>query len=170
MDELTQEQKDLMFKKIKAIDRKYNTEKPKPFKGIKYVINQILKTQNKDFNYLKEIGYMEVTNDPFMALHINYLGKECGLDKYSVAHNFLQNGDLMKDPDMMFYDIDNKFLASSFEQDAFPVSEFSIECIDNQFRKKPRLQIKHQAFSNQWASNLKEQGFTKKSKIKVDFD
>ena len=114
---------------------------------------------------------MKITNEPYMDLHIDYLGVMCGKDAYAVSHNYIQNGDLMKDPDMMFFDIGDRFLAASFEQDGgLPVSQFSIECIDGKFLKNPRLQISHQSFSNEWASNLKKQGFTKKKNIKVSYE
>ncbi len=130
-------------------------------KGMKKIILDILKIKGKSFTDLKKHGAMKVKNKGYMDLNVDYLGKECGLDKYAVAHNFVQNGDLMKDPDMMFYDFGNEFYAGSFEQDVVPqVSQISISCEKGQLLKNQKLQKQHQVFGNQWARNLKEQGFT----------
>jgi hypothetical protein len=48
--------------------------------------------------------HKEFDNSPgaFMAVHVENIG-ECNMGKlFSIAHYYEQNGDLMKDPDMVF--------------------------------------------------------------------
>ena len=137
----------------------------KEAKGMKQVLVDILRIKGKTLADLKRSGAMKVKNGGYMDLNVDYLGKECGLDKYAVAHNYIQEGDVMKDPDMMFYDLEfeNDFWASSFEQDNPPISQFSMVCENGQLQKNDKLQKQHQSFSKQWARNLKQQGFTEVS-------
>lgn len=161
----------LTEKQMEAILRKYEkTISPVP-KGMKKVIVDILHKKGKTIQELKQTGYMKVKNHGYMDLHVDYLGNECGLDKYAIAHNYLQNGDVMKDPDMMFYDIGTEFYAASFEQDGFPqISQISVACEKNQLLKNPKLQKQHQTFSHKWARNLNQQGFTKVNQDQIEMD
>lgn len=153
-------------------DAKREYDKMMKPKGMKKVILDILKVKGKTLQDLKQSGYMKVKNNGYMDLHVDYLGKECGLDKYAVAHNYIQQGDVMKDPDMMFYDGQmGEFTATSFEQDGYPqISQMSMECKENKLYANPKLQKKHQVFSNQWARNLVQQGFTKVNPENIEFD
>lgn len=63
-----------------------------------------------------EAFYLRFTaGDAFMPLSIDYLGE----NRISISHTYLQNGDLMADPDMEFvFDLANKTLsARTFQQD-----------------------------------------------------
>lgn len=127
---------------------------------MKQIIADILAIKDKSFDDLKREGSMKIKNKGYMDLDVDYLGNECGFDKYAISHHYQQNGDSMDDPDMMFYDAGEQFYATSFEQSNPQVSQFSVECKGKELWKNPKLQKQHQSFSNQWSRNLKEQGFT----------
>jgi hypothetical protein len=46
---------------------------------------------------------LTVENDPYMPLHMEYIGRSMGNNPLlAVSHTFIQNGDLMRDPEMIF--------------------------------------------------------------------
>lgn len=69
---------------------------------------------------LEERGHhREIDNAPgtFMAVHIEHTG-DCSMGPmFSVAHYYEQNGDLMKDPDMVFIRADGEIYPIEFQQD-----------------------------------------------------
>ena len=105
----------------------------------------------------KKVGYYKIEGKSAcdMALSIDYLGRESGLDKFAVAHNFIQNGDVMADPDMEFYDYQGVFIASSYQLDSLGVFQQAIEQNDEGVLvADQQLQEELQRFSEQWAQTL----------------
>ena len=97
----------------------------------------------------------------FMGLHIDVLRKdEQGRWIISLAHNYIQEGDAMADPDMeVRIDFEQKaVVAMTFQQDP-GIYQRAVE-FDEQGKEliRPKLVKDLIAFLNQWLKNIKEQG------------
>ena len=101
-----------------------------------------------------EEGYMKLKSGGFMDLSIDVLNGR-GI---AMAHNFVQNGDLMADPDMEIrIDVENKVAeALTFQQDSLAIYQ---EVYPEPGMVNVRLKRELNSFLNQWLNNLKMQGF-----------
>lgn len=88
----------------------------------------------------------------------------------SVAHYYLQNGDLMSDPEIEFR-IHKQFLAAkeygdiqvvSYTQHGLGIYQEALVYIDGKLFIKPKLQKSIKSFLKTWANNLQNQGYRKK--------
>lgn len=90
---------------------------------------------------------------------------------YSLSHYFVQNGDLMADPEMCFIVVDNRRETKEYELTfivpymyhvaSAAIYEESI-IIENRIipdRYIRPMQLRHAAFANQWLENVRQQGF-----------
>ncbi len=124
-------------------------------------------------------GYRIIENRPFMPLTIEQIGEQIstpwGIAKlYSFCHYYEQNGDLIQDPEMCFFMIDNRqgFTADfdkvriapySFRQANVGIYEESVRMESNSLTKFHRpMQQSHTEFANQWLGNIQQQGFLNK--------
>jgi hypothetical protein len=125
--------------------------------------------------------YRKILNEPYMPLTLERIGldviTEWGkADQYSLCHYYVQNGDLMKDPEMCFFAIDErngiaadyskvKIAPYSFESSSTGYYEASIEMEDNEVTTVNKEQQKDQTeFANDWMTNIKDQGFLNQAK------
>lgn len=111
-----------------------------------------------------------------MQLTIEHIGKYIetpwGLaNLYSLSHYYEQNGDLMRDPEMCFFVIDNrngfpadyqnvKVAPYMFQQDSLELYQESVHMENSKltvFNRK--MQQDHTVFANQWLKNIQQQGF-----------
>lgn len=115
--------------------------------------------------------YIKLTSKGFMPLHFEFIGEvvtNLGVcNAFSLMHSFVQNGDLMRDPEMCFLyftdDQDNLFKgifpytyqldAIGVYQEAAHFHQFGYMDVD------PGLQEKLSEFANLWLNNIKDQGF-----------
>lgn len=121
--------------------------------------------------------YCKLSRENFMPLVIEQVGENIqtpfGIGKLiSLAHYYTQNGDTMRDPEMVFIVVDNRKETNQYEaigiypqlyrQDSFSLNEESI-CIDacQITTFKPVWQAGHTSFANQWLLNIRSQGFLK---------
>lgn len=129
---------------------------------------------------LQKLGtesYLKLKAEDFMPLVLEQVGEGIstpfGTGKlYSLAHYYEQNGDAMRDPEMVFIVVDNRSDAKDFQmisiypqmfqQDNLGLYEESI-CIENNkvTTYKPTWQAGHTTFANQWLQNIRQQGFLK---------
>jgi len=110
--------------------------------------------------------HVSIENEPYMRLVIEYL-EERGPDGHpviSIAHYGEQNGDAMRDPEMLFQlirqDPDLAIEALYYRNDYVGVEEWS-RYRDDQDRliAKLKLQSEHERFASMWALALEQQGF-----------
>ena len=79
---------------------------------------------------------------------------------YSIAHNFIQNGDVMADPDMTFFKAeDGKVYACTFQQDSLAVYRIGLDItpegvIEHENAREQREQAE---FANGWMKNIADQ-------------
>ena len=129
---------------------------------------------------IKKLGdkdYIKINNEGYMPLNIECIGEHIntafGFSKlYSVSHTYVQNGDLMRDPEMVFIVCDKRTHEKDFEniqifpqvyqQDSLGLYEEGIRIENNRlsfFLKN--VQYSHCNFANMWLRNIKQQGFLK---------
>jgi hypothetical protein len=107
--------------------------------------------------------YLKVANPPYLELVIESLDESgpTGFPAISVAHYGLQNGDLMRDPEMCFE------LASGEESldpcywrnDYVAVEQWSRNIVRDRYVCLAQLHEQHRRFAKTWDENLSFQGF-----------
>lgn len=102
---------------------------------------------------------LEPESSGIMALHIEWVG-ECNYgEMYSVAQYYEQNGDLMRDPDVVFIKgKDLNYYPISYRQDGLGVDQETVVFKDGvvkwvHYSAQKQLVI----FVNQWMRNLADQ-------------
>lgn len=97
-------------------------------------------------------------SESFMAVHIEEIYTiKCGTI-YSIAHYYLQNGDMMADPEMEFIksSIDGELYPISFRQDNLGMHQYSASFSNGELSDvNVELQKDHAVFANDWLSNIK---------------
>ena len=116
-------------------------------------------------------GYTEKWNGGIMATHVENIGNipSTGTGNlYSVAHYYKQNGDMMRDPDMVFWsgkatnrkaELFDTYYPISFRQDGgIPINQESAVFENGSLKGiYTRMQKDQAVFANQWMKNIKEQ-------------
>jgi len=108
--------------------------------------------------------YLKIANPPYMELVIEAMDESgpMGLPALSVAHYGLQNGDLMRDPEMCF----ELGLAGGthlnpfyWRNDYAAVEQWSRNVVRNQYVHLVALHEQQANFAKTWDNNLRLQGF-----------
>jgi hypothetical protein len=94
-----------------------------------------------------------------MAVNVECLGGVKGMGLlYSVAHYYEQNGDLMRDPDMVFIRLpNNRYYPMEYRQDGLGLHQVSVEFEDSMMQIRPKMQKDHAVFAGMWMQNIKGQ-------------
>ena len=121
--------------------------------------------------------HLKIENEPYMPLTIEKIGENVDwgvASLYSLCHYYVQNFDMMQDPEMCFIVVDQrredltafdqvKIVPYMYQQANLGIYEESISFVNNEMDKYDRtLQLHHVVFANQWLQNIQEQGFLKK--------
>src|SRR5262245_59889185 len=131
-------------------------EKDKNMQNVKAIIDL--------FGGLPGFRHVRLEAPGFMPLVIEAIGTgPRGLPAVSVAHYWTQNGDLMRDPEMVFeVGPGGDFLPVSYQQDGLPFAAYREAVFQDETGKvmvRPRLAKELASFARQWDRNLKAQGF-----------
>jgi hypothetical protein len=114
-------------------------------------------------------NYIRLDNPPYMRLVIEHVGiGPRGMPAISVAHYYEQNGDLMRDPEMVF-EVNPDFWQTgdwepvSYRQDNLAMYQQQAVFIDDQGHAVADADTVRQlkAFARQWDRNIADQGFLK---------
>ena len=93
----------------------------------------------------------------FMAVHVERIGRTSMGPLFSVAHYYEQNGDLMKDPDMVFLRAgDGEYYPIEFQQDSLSYYRCCVEFNEkgNISSYLPAIQADMADFANTWMLNI----------------
>lgn len=101
--------------------------------------------------------HLALENPPYMRLVIEKIHFD-GRPAVSLAHYGEQNGDAMRDPEMVF-DLAT-FEPLYFLNDYMGLEQFVYVPGSNRTQYYPRLRRELRRFQSTWARNLQEQGFT----------
>lgn len=96
----------------------------------------------------------------YMAVHVEHLYDTKNYKIYSLAHYYIQNGDMVPDPDMTFYVCENDmgtFVVPMSYQDSFGYQESVMMNKEGNISFHPKLQSQHNVFANKWIKNIKDQ-------------
>lgn len=110
--------------------------------------------------------HIHIDNPPWMSLDIEEIGISGpnGLPTISVAHYGQQNGDAMRDPEMLFEmrrDGDEITLSPYYwRNDYLGIEQYS-DCRDDQQKLFTLAELKrrHEQFARLWDKNLRAQGY-----------
>ena len=111
---------------------------------------------------MAEDGYVKIDNSDgsFMSVILEVIFEDEKIKIISLAHYYLQEGDLLADPEMCF--IYNKeqgvYWPSYFKQDSIGMEEESIEIEHGEIKSINLIvQKEHTIFANVWLKNIKYQ-------------
>ena len=109
-----------------------------------------------DLDLLLKEEYLKYKSNIAMDLNINLLFRNKYSIRISLAHNYIQNGDLMCDPDMeiIIYP-ESKMVEALTYQDCFGYRRV----YDKKGRVLPKTKNQLNTFLNQWLSNILQQNF-----------
>lgn len=105
--------------------------------------------------------YIKIYNDPYMKLVIEWLGHgPYETDIVSVAHYYTQNGDAMRDPEIVFSVSKlGYWVPMTFQQDNIGMYQEAVTIQDGKFFVKYELVRDLQEFAKMWDRNIGLQGF-----------
>jgi len=105
--------------------------------------------------------YVKIESPPYMELVIEATDESGprGLPALSVAHYGVQNGDLMRDPEMCFELGRAELNPFYWRNDYVAIEQWSRFIRDGQYVVHTPLHGEHQNFASLWDKNLHEQGF-----------
>lgn len=105
----------------------------------------------------------------FMPLHIEYVGKgPRGGMMVSVMHTFEQNGDLMRDPDLVAeLMLSGEWLPISYRQDSLGVFQDAVLPEGDQILVNTRLAQSISQFMVVWDMAIGQQGYVEEAKRRV---
>jgi hypothetical protein len=94
-----------------------------------------------------------------MAACVEIIGRTSLGPLVSVAHYYEQNGDLMRDPDVVFViGTDEHVYPISYRQDGLGIDQEAAYVEDGQWKVKTKMQADIAAFCNDtWFPNINEQ-------------
>jgi hypothetical protein len=94
----------------------------------------------------------------FMAVCVEIIGRSTLGPLVSVAHYYEQNGDLMRDPDVVFIiGADKQVFPISFRQDGLGINQEAAYVENGQWKVNVKMQADITAFCDQWMQNIREQ-------------
>jgi len=122
------------------------------------------------FNKLQELGITQLTeykkykNPPYMDLSVDILNikDEDGNKTIAMAHNYIQNGDVMADPNMEVKIFPELKMAEAltYQQDGLGIFQ---RVYPGEGRVDIKLKKELNQFLSHWLTNLKTQGFKKEA-------
>ena len=109
---------------------------------------------------LQKVGdHQQWNNDnSFMAACVEIIGKTDLGPLVSITHYYIQNGDMMSDPDVVFViGADQHVYPISYRQDGLGIYLESAIIEDGQWKVRTKMQADLCDFCNQWMRNINEQ-------------
>ena len=109
--------------------------------------------------------HIKIENEPWMTLVIEDTQERGpnGLPAISVAHYGEQNGDLMRDPEMIFEAEESgeemNLVPYYWRNDYAGIEQYSASTEDGRTLVNAKLKREHIAFARTWDANLRAQGF-----------
>ena len=132
-------------------------------------IQKIIESRGHKLDGSEAFFAISIKNKPYMRLAIEGIGcSPDGRQLVSVAHYYEQEGDLMRDPEMVFVlDVETHRLPRtwhpvSFQQDGgMPLYQEAIVFDGSRVLTRLNLSRQLKSFARTWNKNLGEQGFVK---------
>ena len=99
------------------------------------------------------------TNGTYMPVHIEIIDRTDKYNHISLAHYAEQNGDMMRDPEMIFalHIESQQFIPYYYRNDYMGMEQYSVKWTDKGVLLNRRLQADHTVFANQRLRNIAAQ-------------
>ena len=95
----------------------------------------------------------------YMPVYIELIGRIDKYDFFSLAHYGQQNGDAMRDPEMIFalHKESQQFVPYYYRNDYMGMEQYSVRWTEEGVLLNSRLQADHTTFANRWLRNIATQ-------------
>ena len=95
----------------------------------------------------------------YMPVYLELIGRIDNYNFFSLAHYGQQNGDAMRDPEMIIalHKESQQFVPSYYRNDYMGIEQYSVRWTDEGILLNRRLQADHTTFANQWLRNIATQ-------------
>lgn len=95
----------------------------------------------------------------YMPVHIEIIDRSEQYNHISLAHYGEQNGDAMRDPEMIIalHKESQQFIPYYYRNDYMGVEQYSVKWMEKGVLMNRRLQADHTTFANQWLRNIAAQ-------------
>lgn len=99
------------------------------------------------------------SNGTYMPVHIELIDRTEKYNHISLAHYGQQNGDAMRDPEMLFalHKETQQFIPYYYRNDYMGMEQYSVRWTEEGVLLNRRLQANHTTFANQWLRNIDTQ-------------
>lgn len=99
------------------------------------------------------------TDGVYMPVHIEVIERTDQYDHISLAHYGRQNGDAMRDPEMIIalHKESQQFVPYYYRNDYMGMEQYSVRWTEEGILLNRRLQADHTTFANQWLRNIAAQ-------------
>jgi len=106
-----------------------------------------------------QITKIDNSDGTYMPVHIELIGRIDKYDFFSLAHYGQQNGDAMRDPEMLFalHNETRQFIPYYYRNDYCGIEQNSVRWSEDGIALNPHLQASHTTFANQWLRNIAAQ-------------
>ena len=99
------------------------------------------------------------TDEAYMPVYIEIIDRSETYNHISLAHYGEQNGDMMRDPEMLFalHKETQQFIPYYYRNEYCGIEQNSVRWSEDGIALNPRLQAEHTTFANQWLRNIAAQ-------------
>ena len=99
------------------------------------------------------------TDEAYMPVYIEIIDRSETYNHISLAHYGEQNGDMMRDTEMLFalHKETQQFIPYYYRNDYCGIEQNSVRWSEDGIALNPRLQAEHTTFANQWLRNIAAQ-------------
>jgi uncharacterized protein YqiB (DUF1249 family) len=111
--------------------------------------------------FMTETKYLKIENHPYMSLTIEKVDENI----ISLCHYYEQNGDLMRDPEMVIKIYPERKMVESlnFRNDGAGIDQYVYKKVNDFVVCSQQVKNEQNKFLRQWLDNLKKQGFYKEA-------
>lgn len=106
-----------------------------------------------------QTAVIDNTDGAYMPVHIELIDRTENYHHFSLAHYGEQNGDRMRDPEMLFalHKESQQFIPYYYRNDYCGIEQYSVKWTNEGVLLNRRLQAEHTVFANQWLRNITAQ-------------
>lgn len=99
------------------------------------------------------------SNSTYMPVHIEIIDRTENYNHISLAHYGRQNGDTMRDPEMIIalHKESQQFIPYYYRNDYMGIEQYSVKWTEKGVLLNRRLQADHTIFADQWLRNIAAQ-------------
>jgi len=139
-------------------------QSPSPLSNVKSIKKAMKTLDRKASEILQKLlvlqqSKIDNTDGVYMPVHIEIIEKTDKYNHISLAHYGRQNGDAMRDPEMIIalHKESQQFVPYYYRNDYMGMEQYSVRWTEEGVLLNRRLQADHTTFANQWLRNIATQ-------------